>query len=125
MKKAGGVMMKGRYHLNYNCLSGFACSYLGRALVRERNVEELRGNENNEDQRNLSLWCGFPNLIGHHPKPACLADGSPADLGLSTSVCFWHTGVSALFSQEAAFPPLLFQGREFWGGGNTHDCFSE
>lgn len=76
----------------------------------------MRGQGDNEDQRNLFLWCGFPTLIGRHPKPperTRWADGTAAVLCLSTSVCFWHTGVSALFSQEAAFPPFFFRGGSF------------
>lgn len=37
-----------------------------------------------------------------------------AQMGLSPSACFWHTGVSALFSQEAApRSPASFRGGSF------------
>lgn len=93
---------------------------LGKRKKCERNCQE---NGDNEDKQNLFLWYVFPTLIGRCCKPPkcnSLADESTEVLCLFASACFWHTGVSVLFSQEAAFfphpsPAFFCRGREFLG----------
>lgn len=84
---------------------------------------ELQGNGDNEEQRKLCLWCGFPTLIARQPKPpGGWADGSAA-LCACLHLCVSGTQVFQLYSARKQLFPLHFQRREFWGGGNTHDCF--
>lgn len=86
---------------------------LGRAPVRGKHEEENCKAIEKWGQRNLSLWCGFPTLIGHQPKPP-ECECSVLDRWIrSGSVPVWHlcisgTQVFQLYSARKQLFPFLF-----------------
>lgn len=101
---------QGRYHLKYNgllCLSELTSA-------SERGEGELQGNGDNEEQRKLLLWCGFPTLIARHPKPpGSWADGSAA-VCACLHLCVSRTQVFQLYSaRKQLFPPSFSRGGSF------------